>query len=64
MQFNVGTTDRILRVIAGLVILGLGYFYGSWFGLIGIIPLLTGIIKFCPAYLPFGIITCEVKAKN
>lgn len=64
MQFNVGTTDRILRIIVGLVILGLGYFYGTWLGLIGIVPILTGIVKFCPAYLPFGISTCEVKAKN
>lgn len=64
MQFNVGTTDRILRVIVGFVILGLGYFYGSWLGLIGIVPILTGIVRFCPAYLPFGISTCEVKAKN
>lgn len=64
MQFNVGTTDRILRVIVGILILGLGYFYGSWLGLIGIVPILTGIVRFCPAYLPFGISTCEVKAKN
>jgi Protein of unknown function (DUF2892) len=64
MKFNVGTTDRVLRIIAGLAILGLGYFYGSWLGLIGIVPILTGIVRFCPAYLPFNISTCEVKAKN
>jgi hypothetical protein len=61
MKFNVGGFDRILRLIAGLVILGAGYYYKSWWGLIGIVPILTGIFRFCPAYLPFGLSTCPAK---
>jgi len=58
MKPNVGPIDRTLRIIAGLGILGAGYYYHSWFGLIGIVPLLTATFRFCPAYLPFGLSTC------
>lgn len=61
MKVNVGGFDRILRIIAGLVILGAGYYYKSWWGLIGLLPLLTGTFRFCPAYLPFGLSTCAAK---
>ena len=57
MKCNVGQTDRLLRIIIGLVILVLGYIYSSWWGLIGLIPLLTGLFRWCPAYLPFKIST-------
>lgn len=53
MQCNVGKTDRMIRIIAGLVIVVLGLVYQSWWGLIGIVPLMTGVIRWCPAYLPF-----------
>ena len=58
MKPNVGSIDRILRIIAGLAILGAGYYYQSWFGLIGFVPLLTATFRFCPAYLPNGLSTC------
>jgi hypothetical protein len=58
MKPNVGTIDRILRIIAGLALLGAGYYFKSWWGLVGLGPLLTAIFRFCPAYLPFGLITC------
>ena len=51
MKCNVGQTDRLLRIIIGLVILVLGYIYSSWWGLIGLIPLLTGLFRWCPTYL-------------
>lgn len=57
MKCNVGQTDRLLRIIIGLVILVLGYIYSSWWGLIGLIPLLTGLFRWCPAYLPCKIST-------
>jgi hypothetical protein len=50
-----GKTDRILRAIVGIVVIGAGVYYQSWWGAIGVIPLGTAIIGFCPAYLPFGI---------
>lgn len=53
MKLNVGKTDRMIRIIAGLVIIVLGIIYQSWWGLIGIGTILTGIIRWCPAYLPF-----------
>ncbi|MDO8177448.1 MAG: DUF2892 domain-containing protein [Undibacterium sp.] len=62
MKFNVGSTDRIIRIIAGLALIGatLGGYIGYW-GWIGVVPLLTGIFRFCPAYLPFGMSTCPMK---
>jgi hypothetical protein len=57
MQCNVGKTDRIVRIILGLVISVLGIVFDNWLGLIGIIPLVTGLFAFCPVYLPFKIST-------
>ena len=39
------------------------YYYKSWWGLIGIVPLLTAIFRFCPAYLPFGLSSCSSKSE-
>jgi len=58
MKTNVGSIDRTLRIIVGLAILGAGYYYQSWWGLIGLVPLLTATFRVCPAYLPFGLSTC------
>lgn len=62
MKHNVGTTDRILRIALGLALIGaslLGYI-GVW-GWIGLLPIATGIFRFCPGYLPFGLSTCPVR---
>lgn len=64
MQTNVGSADRILRIILGLAIGAAGLYTQSWFGLIGLIPLATGLIRWCPAYLPFGISTCSVRREG
>jgi Protein of unknown function (DUF2892) len=64
MKTNVGGIDRILRFIAGLALLGAGYYFKSWWGLVGIVPLLTATFRFCPAYLPIGLSTCEVKPEK
>ncbi len=61
MKSNIGSLDRTLRILAGLAILGAGYYFKSWFGLIGIVPLLTATFRFCPAYVPFGLSTCPIK---
>lgn len=50
MKINVGKTDRLLRIIAGLVIIIIGVVFSSWWGLVGIIFLATGIFRFCPLY--------------
>jgi hypothetical protein len=57
MTKNVGCFDRTIRIAAGLVIIGWGASAQNWLGAIGIIPLVTGIIQWCPAYCPFGIST-------
>ena len=59
MKKNVGTIDRVIRVVVGLVILTVGYYYSSWWGLVGLLPLLTAIIGYCPPYQLFGINTCR-----
>lgn len=59
---NVGTVDRVLRVIVGLVLLSL-VFVGprtAW-GWIGVVPLLTGLSGFCPLYPLLGMSTCPTK---
>lgn len=62
MKTNVGTIDRIIRVILGLGILGAGFYFKNWLGLIGLVPLLTAFVGFCPAYVPFGLSTCAKPA--
>ena len=63
MKSNVGGFDRILRIIGGLVILGAGYYYHSWWGLLGLAPLLSAVFRFCPAYLPFGLSSLRSKSE-
>jgi hypothetical protein len=61
MQANVGTTDRALRILAGAALLSLLYFGEGnlkWLGLIGIVPIATGLMRFCPLYPLCGINTC------
>ena len=62
---NEGTLDRALRVIVGLIVLSLFFIYpnASWryFTLIGVVPLLTGLLGSCPLYSILGVSTCPVK---
>jgi len=62
MKTNMGGADRAVRIVIGLALLSLLVLLeGSarWWGLIGIVMIGTGIVGFCPAYLPFGISTCK-----
>jgi hypothetical protein len=62
MKVNEGTIDRVLRVIAGLVLITLAATgtIGAW-GWIGVLPLVTGVVGFCPGYAIFGTSTCAMK---
>jgi len=62
MKINVGGIDRILRVVAGLVLIALAATgtVGLW-GYIGIVPLLTGVFRFCPAYALGGFSSCPTQ---
>lgn len=57
MKCNVGMADRIIRIVIGLVIVALGVYFNNWWGVVGIVPLATGIFKWCPVYVPFKIST-------
>ena len=69
MSVNIGNTDRILRIILGLVLIayaipvGFGHTGYNWVGWIGIIPLATAFMRICPLYSILGVSTCPVKAK-
>ena len=60
MKRNIGNVERVIRVAAGLVILSLT-FVGpqSLWGLMGVVPLATGVIGWCPPYAMLGISTCR-----
>ena len=64
MKHNAGSLDRILRIVAGLVLIGLAATgtVGVW-GWIGVVPLATGLFGFCPAYTLLGINTCPMKPR-
>jgi len=63
MKKNIGSIDKSLRILLGLAIIIIGIFYESWLGLVGIIPILTAFIGFCPLYSLIGISTCQIKDK-
>lgn len=66
METNVGNTDRLLRIVAGVLLLGAVIFLEGglrWLGLIGVVPLFTGLFRWCPAYALFGINTCSAARK-
>lgn len=63
MKANVGSADRIIRIVLGIVIIVLGFVFKSWWGLVGLLPLITGLVNFCPAYSLIGVST-KAKVKT
>jgi hypothetical protein len=59
MKKNVGSTDRVIRTILGVAIIGAGVYFQSWWGAIGAIPIVTALIGWCPPYAMLGINTCK-----
>jgi hypothetical protein len=59
MKKNVGTIDRAIRLIVGIAIVVYGIVEGSWLGVIGIIPIATALISWCPLYPLLKISTCN-----
>ena len=55
MKQNVGRTDRVIRYVLAIVIIGLGIYYQSWWGLLGLVPLVTASAGSCPVYSIAGI---------
>lgn len=67
MKTNVGSTDRVLRIVIGIGLLSLLYFVegaAKWWGLVGLVPLLTGVFGTCPMYSIFGLSTCPMQKKG
>ena len=66
MKANVGGLDRVLRIVVGAVFLAAVVILegnARWLGLIGFVPLLTGIFGYCPAYVLFGFSSCPLERK-
>jgi hypothetical protein len=57
VRANVGGADKVIRVVLGLVIIVLGIVFRSWWGLVGVLVLATGLLNFCWLYIPLGIST-------
>jgi len=64
MNKNVGGIDRILRVVVGLLLIALAAtgIVGVW-GYVGIVPIFTAAIGWCPVYLPFGFSSCKTRSE-
>ena len=61
MLSNVGNLDRIIRVVAGIALITWALMGGPVWAWIGVVPLATGLFKFCPAYSLLGINSCGLK---
>lgn len=61
MNSNVGGVDRMVRIVAGVALVAWAALGGPAWAWIGVVPLATGLIGWCPAYLPLGMSTCKTK---
>lgn len=59
MKCNVGKTEQVIRISIGVIIVLLGLYFRSWWGLIGLAPIITGTIRYCPANALLGINNCQ-----
>lgn len=61
MQANIGKTDRLIRIIIGVIIIGVGIYFKTWWGALGLIPIVVALFRFCPLYVPLKINTTVKK---
>jgi Inner membrane protein YgaP-like, transmembrane domain len=61
MSANIGTIDRIIRILAGVALIAWALMGGPVWAWIGVVPLATGLLKICPAYSLLGVNTCGIK---
>ena len=61
MEHNVYGTEKILRAVLGIVIILAGLYYANWWGAIGLIPLLTAVVGYCPVTHAFHFSSCTVR---
>jgi len=58
---NTGKKDRVMRIVVGVIIAGAGIYFKSWWALLALVPLITGLFGFCFLYHLLGIDTCKMK---
>ena len=63
MGKNVGNADRLVRIALGIAAIGAGIAFNSWWGAVGIIPLGTALVGWCPLYRILGLSTCPVRTR-
>jgi hypothetical protein len=63
MERNMSNTDRSIRIALGLVIIGIAGWLGSWWGLVGVVLVGTGLIRWCPIYKLLGISTLRARER-
>lgn len=61
MKQNVGGIERAIRIVLGLAIIGAGVMYANWWGAVGAVLVVTGLIGWCPPYAIMGVSTCKTK---
>jgi hypothetical protein len=64
MKCNVGKSEQIIRIIFGIGIILLGLYFRNWWGLIGLLPIITGTIRYCPISTVLGVSTCKDEDKQ
>jgi len=64
MKSNIGSIDRSIRVLVGLVVIAAGIYYQNYWGALGLVPLITGAIGWCPAYRLLGMSSCSIKSNE
>lgn len=64
MKCNVGKTEQVIRIGSGAIIVLMGLYYRSWWGIIGLAPIITGATRYCPLNALLGINNCKVKSQH
>jgi hypothetical protein len=61
MKKNVGKADKTIRIIGGIIIILIGLYFKTWWGILGILPIITAAIGWCPAYILLKKNTCKTE---
>jgi len=64
MKCNVGKTEQVVRIASGAAIIGLGVYFKSWWGALGLAPIITGVTRYCPLNAALGISNCKAEASE